>query len=144
MAGAHTISSLRRKYARLIGEVERLEAEAARHRRLASHVAETIKLFDAGLDVSGIRPVQSRTYSRWRGRGLGIRIYLAILRSADRPLTSLEIAERAAAFDPEGGSCRDAIKALVGPLNKALSKRVGRDVVRIEGRPRRWALAGRE
>ncbi|MCJ2187341.1 hypothetical protein [Novosphingobium beihaiensis] len=139
MAETHVVSALKRKYARLIGEAERHEQEADRIRALAGHIAASIDAFAEGFDVSQIKPV-SPAYSRWRGRGIGIRIYLEVLRKADRPLTSLEIAERAIAFDPDGDCSRAGVKALVGPINKALSKKVGCGVVRIEGKPRRWAL----
>lgn len=143
MTDTHILSGLVRKYARLIGEAERHEREAARFRKLAGHIETSIGIFAEGFDVSDIKPVCPK-HNRWRGRGAGIRIYLEILRKAERPLTSLEIAERAIAFDPEGDCSRTGVKALVGPINKALSKKVGGGIVRIEGRPRRWAISTKE
>ncbi len=139
MAERHVTFALRGKYARLIGEAEHHECEAARLRALAGHVEIAAKLFDDGLDLSDTRPIQPRNYNRWKQRGIGLRVFLTVLREAGRPLTSLEIAERALAFDPDAGSDRATVKALVGPINKALVKRCD-DVVAIEGRPRRWAI----
>ncbi|WP_229710724.1 hypothetical protein, partial [Novosphingobium indicum] len=140
MADTHVLSALMRKYARLIGEAEQHEREAVRLRELAGHIETSIGMFAEGFDISQVKPVRPK-YSRWRGRGIGIRIYLEILRKAEKPLTSLEIAERAIAFDPGGDCGRADVKALVGPINKALLKKVGSGVVRIEGRPRRWAIS---
>ncbi|BAK65344.1 hypothetical protein SLG_06690 [Sphingobium sp. SYK-6] len=140
MAERHVTFALRDKYARLIGEAEHHEREAERLRDLAGHVEIAAKLFDDGLDLSDTRPIQPRSYNRWKQRGIGLRVFLTVLREAGRPLTSLEIAERALAFDPHAESDKAAVKALVGPINKALAKRDG-EVVVIEGRPRRWEVA---
>jgi hypothetical protein len=140
MAELHSVSALKDKYARLIGEAQSHEREAARLRDLAGNVAAALKEFAPDWTEIVTAPIQPRKRSRWGRRGGGARIYLEILRRADGPLTSLEIAQKAAAFDIHGESDKASIKALVGPINRSLGCRLGKGVVRHEGKPLRWSL----
>lgn len=143
MAEKHSVSALKDKYARIIGEANALECEAARLREIARSVGIALQQFAPEWTESMTAPIQPRKPTRWGVRGGGIRIYLDILRRADRPLTSLEIATKAIAFDPHGKHGKLDVKALVGPINKSLVHRVGKDVVLHPERPRRWSIARR-
>jgi hypothetical protein len=140
MANALVIFALRGKYARVLGEAIVHEREAARLRSLLANIEVSIALFDARIATQSIKPIRPRKPSRWGNRGGGVRIYLDILRRADRPLTSLEIAKQAAAFDSHGDGDKARIKLLVGPINKSLGLREGKGIIRHASKPVRWSL----
>ncbi len=140
MAELHSVSALKGKYARLIGEALAYEKEAARLRELADNVASALKLFAPDWTEIVTAPIAPRKKSRWGKHGGGMRVYLEILRKADRPLTSLEIAKQAAAFDLHGDCSVAGIKGLVGPINRSLGLRVGKGVILFEGYPKRWSV----
>jgi hypothetical protein len=140
MGELHSVSALKGKYARLIGEAQSCEREAARLRELACNVAVALKQFAPDWTEIVTAPIKPRKRTRWGKRGGGVRIYLEILRRTDRPLTSLEIATKATAFDIYGRSDKASIKALVGPINRSLGLRIGRGVVLVDWFPKRWAL----
>ena len=140
MAELHSVTALKDKFARLTGEAQAYEREAARLRDLAGNVAAALKEFAPDWTEIVTAPIQPRKRSRWGKRGGGVRIYLEILRRADSPLKPLEIAQQAAAFDIHGNGDKASIKALVGPINRSLGKRIGKDIFRHEGKPLRWSI----
>ncbi len=143
MAQSPVIYALKGKYARLLGEAIAHEREAVRLRSLLASIEASIALFDARIVAQSIKPIRPHNPSRWGKRGGGVQIYLAILRKSDGPLTSLEIAAKAAAINMRADCSKASIKALVGPINSALRNRIGRGVVLVEGHPKRWGLEGR-
>lgn len=140
MAELHSVTALKDKFARLTGEAQAYEREAARLRDLAGNVAAALKEFAPDWTEIVTAPIQPRKRSRWGKRGGGVRIYLEILRRANDPLTSLEIARKAVAFDIHGSSDKASVKALVGPINRSLGKRVSKGIMRHEGKPLRWSI----
>ena len=138
MAQSPVIYALKGKYARLLGEAISHEREAVRLRSLLVNIEVSIALFDKRIAAQSIKPIRPRKPSRWGKRGVGARIYLDILRNADEPLTTLEIATKAAAFDVNADCSKASVKALVGPINSALRNRIGRGVMLVEGHPKRW------
>lgn len=141
MAQSPVISALKGKYARLLGEAIAHEREVARLRSLLANIEVSIALFDAKIIAQSIKPIRPHKPSRWGKRGGGVQIYLEILRKADRPLTSLEIATKAATFDIHADCSKASIKSLVGPINRSLRLRIGRGVMLVEGKPIRWGKA---
>jgi hypothetical protein len=143
MAQSPVIYALKGKYARLLGEAIVHEREAVRLRQMLANVEASIALFDARIIAQSIKPIRPHKPSRWGKRGGGVQIYLEILRKADRPLTSLEIATKAALLDTHADCSHASVKALVGPINRSLGLRIGKGVALIEGHPKRWALERR-
>lgn len=140
MAQSPVIYALKGKYARLLGEAIVHEREAVRLRHMLANIEVSISLFDDRIIAQSIKPIRPHKPSRWGKRGGGVQIYLEILRKADRPLTTLEIATKAAAFDVHADCSKASIKALVGPINKSLGLRIGKGAVLVDGHPKRWLI----
>jgi hypothetical protein len=143
MAQSHVIYALKGKYARLLGEAIVHEREAVRLRSLLVNIEVSIALFDKRIAAQSIKPMRPHKPSRWGKRGGGVQIYLDILRKANGPLTSLEIATKAAALNIQVDCSVASIKALVGPINKSLGLRIGRGVTLVDGCPKRWVVERR-
>jgi hypothetical protein len=143
MAQSHVIYALKGKYARLLGEAIVHEREAVRLRSLLTNIEVSIALFDAKIIAQSIKSIRPHKPSRWGKRGGGVQIYLDILSKSDRPLTSLEIATKAAALNMQADYSKSSIKALVGPINKSLGLRIGRGVALVDECPKRWAVERR-
>lgn len=141
MADPHVITALNAKYARLTGELRKLTRQADQVRADIAHVEATIRLFRADWDEDQVKPIGPIKPSRWSRRGQGIRTALDVLREANAPMTTREIATRALAAHgivmPNG----KALSAVAGTLAACLERRAGKGVTMIEGRPKRWKLA---
>jgi len=99
----YAISALRDKRARLLGEIESLERQAARLRHDMANIDATLRLFHPDADPSHITPIRPR----WRGvyfrMGERARLCLEALRDAGGPLRQGGVAEyvmRAKGMDP--------------------------------------------
>lgn len=140
MAETHVLSALNAKYARLAGELRKLDKQADKLRRDIVHVEATIRLFRADWAKEAVAPVAPLRPSRWGGRGQGLRLALQALRETDQPMTAREIAAKALAMRgielPDGKS----LSAVAGTIAACLERRAGDCVSMIEGRPKRWML----
>jgi hypothetical protein len=139
MAEPHVLSALRAKYDELLGRLRQSRRDAARIQDDLDHVAGAIRLFDPDWDRGSAKARRPRRPSRWTRPKEGVRLYLDVLREADRPLTAIEIAERAlriGGYPPAGPL---ALKAMIGPINGALGRRPD-FVERLPGRPAKWRL----
>ena len=139
MAETHVLSSLRSKYAELMGQLRLLERDAERLRVDLSHVECAMRLFSPDCEMPTAK--RPRKANRWSVGGSGTRMALAVLRDADRPLTAHEItleAMRRAQMPTDDGI---VVKAVASSLRGSLKRRVGKGVVMADGYPARWALA---
>lgn len=143
MADPHVITALNAKYARLTGELQKLNRQADKVRADLAHIEATIRLFRAdwvGEAVKAIGPIKP---SRWKRRSQGLVAALNIMREAGGPMTAREIAARALSAQgielPDGRT----LSAVAGSLTKSMERRIGNGVTMIEGRPRRWQLTGK-
>ncbi len=141
MAEAHVLTALYRKYAELKGEAQKHEAKAATIYMDMAHVEATIRLFKPDVKVSDISGVSCKKAVRWRKAGIGIRTALQVLKEAGEPLTTTQIATEV--IRRAGGSIHDkqTIVDVAASLRGSLGRRIGKGVVVVEGRPRRWAFA---
>jgi hypothetical protein len=143
MAETLVLAALNRKYAQLKGHLERHQREAAKVRRSMLHVEATIRLFREDYKVSDIAPIIPNKAIRWRSKGIGIRLALNILKEATEPLTTNELARLT--MDRGGIPTEDArvVNDVGASLHNSLKRRVGKDIVLVEGHPKRWLLTPR-
>jgi hypothetical protein len=140
MAEAHVLSALRGKYDELLGQLHESRRNAARIHDDLDHIEGAIRLFDPGWQRSTAKARKPHRPSRWSKPKEGVRLYLAVLREADGPLTAVEIAERALRIGGYPAAGRTALKTMAGPINGALGRRADH-VERLPGRPARWRLS---
>jgi hypothetical protein len=93
MDKSHVISALFRKYCHLMGQAKRHPARAAEYHADMAHVEAAIRLFRDDADLTSLTPIRPRNDTRWCKRGYGVRTAVEILKRADRPLSTREIAE---------------------------------------------------
>lgn len=133
------MAALRAKYAELLGQLRECRKNARRLHTDLAHVEGTIRLFAPDWDSGTAKAKRPRKPSRWAKPKQGVRLYLAVLRDADRPLTAAEIAERALRIGGYPAADRATLKAMVGPINGVLGRRADH-VERLPGRPARWRI----
>ena len=87
----HVITGLRRKYAELLGLLKfRPDQDPDATLDAIRHIGESLLMFSPNEDMAAIKPV--RPYKTDRRRWL--RLALAVLRKADKPLTARAIARQ--------------------------------------------------
>lgn len=143
MADPHVLTALNAKYARLTGELQRLNRRAEKVRADIAHVEATIRLFRADWVGEAVKPINPIKPSRWKRRGQGLVTALSIMREAGGPMTAREVATKA--LSAQGMELPDSktLSAVAGSLAASLERRVGHGITIIEGRPRRWQLTGK-
>jgi hypothetical protein len=102
-----------------------------------AHLTAVIRLFAPGEDVEAIKPL--RQWRNRRGRANWSRLVLDVLRKANAPMTTRAIANQIARA--EGVTNPKTVAAIECSLHQTLERRIGEGVVRVEGAPKRWALA---
>src|SRR5208337_866397 len=136
MGEMHVVSALRDKRAEISGMIAGLEKELNMRRTDLAHLDATLRLFAPGLAPQSIKPRRQTRRNAWFRKGERSRLVLALLRTADRPLTTREITDRLAAakgIDPSDAQARDAVhKTILGLLNGGKDKGF---IQRIEGGP---------
>ena len=126
----YVLSGLRRQYGVTLGAIH---AGGDKSEDLA-HLAAVLLMFNPAEDLSAIAPV--RPYRANRGRWLAKA--LAILRTANEPLSARQIARRIMAAEGIPQADYKRFKALECGLYATLSALEGDGVVCEAGRPRRW------
>ena len=117
-----------------------IESEAKRHRKNLAHVRAVIEIVSPGFDISTIRPTKAYRPNPWFEQGFLILEALAVLRTAEKPLSLTEIATRMLAkkgiTNPTPDNRRDMRNAIRGTLNKYEGR-----AVKSEGwrKARRWS-----
>jgi len=137
--GHPVIDTLLRLHADLGGKLLENEAEAKRLQEDMKHVEAVIRMFDPAFNVRPIA-IRRRRANPWFKRNAGFRHALDILRKADGPLTTREIATR---MLQDTGLSKPSIKQvrnLTGAVNRSLARNVGK-LVAGEGYPIRWTLS---
>jgi hypothetical protein len=141
MARRIIVTTLERKYAHLLGCQKRLRYPSLSLAADLAHIEAVVRLFDPSWDKAGVRPVIPSTLSRWGKKGLGMRTAIEILKRADTPLTTRKIAtqvlERLGLPKPD----RWEFNSLCASFHTSLSHQIGKGLVVVEGRPRRWAFS---
>jgi hypothetical protein len=120
------VTALRRKYAELLG-LEDAEG--------AAHVGAALLIFAPEENLSAIAPV--RPYKAERERWLPT--VLTILRTAERPMRAREIARRvmrAQGLEPD----HKRVVSIACGLQITLGRLAEEGLVKVTGKPRRWAL----
>lgn len=140
MDKSHVISALFRKYCHLMGQANRFPDRAAEYHADMVHVEATIRLFRANADLDSLAPIRPRNDTRWCGRGYGVRTTIQILKQADRPLSTREIAEEVMRREGLSPDDIEARRDVCSSLHMSILRRVGKDIVRINGKPLRWSL----
>jgi HB1, ASXL, restriction endonuclease HTH domain len=141
MDKSHVISALFRKYCHLMGQAKRHPDCAAEYQADMAHVEAVIRMFRPDADLSRLKPIRARNDTRWRKRGYGVRTTIEILRQAGRPLSTREIAEEVMRHEGLSPDDVEARRDVCSSLHMSILRRVGKDIVRVDGYPMRWALA---
>jgi hypothetical protein len=137
------VKTLRRTYARKLGELRAGSGDESRLTADLEHLAAVILMFWPVEDLAAIKPV--RPHASHKGGKTGavwLTAALDVLRTAEEPLTAQEIVTRivAARGEPVNVDSPAFVSAECS-LIAALGRRRGSYVVRIGAhRPYRWAL----
>ncbi|MEP7349300.1 MAG: hypothetical protein ABI668_05015 [Sphingorhabdus sp.] len=132
----YVVEALSAKHARLQGAVARDCPDKATYMADLQHVEHVIRMYAPDWQPSP--PVNPRRPAILGSYGAMIRGALDVLRTADRPLTTFEIAREIVARHTKAQP--SDVKAVAGSIHMGLRARVGKGVVMIEGFPARWAL----
>ena len=140
MAQSLVLSALHNKYRQIKGELAALDNQSDKLRGQLVHLEQTITLFAddwTGDDAAPKRPYKP---SRWAKRGQGIQTAMAVLREATAPMSAreiiIEVTRRLDMPLPEP----QTLYRQSASMNTQLSKRIGKGIVRHEGKPLRWAV----
>lgn len=98
MGYALAIAGLRRKRARLAGEIAQAEKALAKMRRAVNTLDATINLFEPATDPELIPPVRPYLRGLYFGYGELTRLCYDVLRQANGPVTTGQVADRAIAI----------------------------------------------
>lgn len=134
----HIVSELLRKHSELAGQIADCRKEQARLARMLTDVANVLKIYRPDLRPHTIPSKRPHP----RARGETANAALAVLRQADRPLTTREIAARV--LSTRNGTEPDErmIGLLVPSVGMVLKGRRDKGLVTDGGSvPKRWSLA---
>jgi hypothetical protein len=140
MAESHVVTALTYKYARLKGELDRHEADVRGLKESLDHIEYVIRLYRKDWEPHFIGAVRPRKAGKWRYSVVGIRTAFEVLRRAERPLTTLEIAGRCVLLADEPMPDKHRLSAISNSINQGLQRHIGRYVEREDCRPAKWSL----
>ena len=133
--------ALERLHAELGGKIKNNRKEAKRLAQDMWHVEAVIRMFEPGFNMTQIAAKRRNRSNPWFWRGEMIRQALDVLRLAEGPLTSREIAGRMLKAKGISGLTAAQMRGVVGAVQNSLRKHVGRTVRSVsEGMPARWKL----
>jgi hypothetical protein len=131
--------TLEKLHAELAGKILDNKREARRLRDAMKHVEAVLKLLVPGYDVRPIA-VRRKRLNPWFKRGTVLRAALDVLRKAEGPLTTREIAERMLATKGVTDAKPKAVRDLICGVLSSLRNYEGKSVVAVgEGMPVRWS-----
>jgi hypothetical protein len=128
---------LRKKLGRLKGQAAELFADRERIARDIEHVGAVLLMFDPAADLDAIAPI--RPYKPARGRWN--RDAMKVLREANRPLTTVELAQRVIMLRGVADEDTRTRASIVCGLHAVLKRLERQGLVAGVGRPKRWAVA---
>ena len=130
-----------RLYARLAAELERPKRIVALVRADIEHVAAVILMLEPAFDLSTIAPRTRYKRNPLFKRGECFRSAVDVLRRAEGPLTSKEVAMRMLHAKGIAEPDRLIVRHMVGAVHVSFLNHRGRTVMAREGKPVRWSLA---
>ncbi len=141
MARKHVVTTLERKYARLLGHQAKIKYTSLSLVKDMAHIEAVIRLFEPLWDRDCVKPIMYRGESRWAKKGQGSRAAIEVMKKAAKPLSATEIARAAyleCGMEPPGN---DELRLVGTDLIYSLRRQFAGQITMIEGRPRRWMLA---
>jgi hypothetical protein len=138
MAQSHVLFALKRKYGLTLGQLRAAPVDRVRIMGDLGALARVIRLFEPECDVAAIAPI--RVWSNRRGRNAPqwTRLALEVLRQANRPMGSREIARRITTQlgikDPR------TLYSIECSLQVTLDRRAAEGDLRAETAPKRWSV----
>jgi hypothetical protein len=140
MAEPHVISILTAKYARLRGELSAANEQSRRIAKDMHHVECVIRLFRQEFEGRKIKAIRPHKPARWTRARQGMRYAIEVLKTAEGPLTSIEIAIRAAELAKLPPPDKPELWAMANAINTGMRRRLGTFIESDGGRPVRWFL----
>jgi hypothetical protein len=132
MAEPHVIGALRNKRAELAGVASQLERQLSRQQADVTHLDATLRLFDPTIRPTEIRPRRHYVRNTWFRRGECLRLIYDVLREAEQPVTTRDLAEgimQIKAIPIAEARARDLVqRTLLASLNRARDTIVRSDV----------------
>lgn len=139
IATKQALFTLERLHSELGGKILDNKSEAKRLAASMRHVEEVLKLLRPGYDTRPIA-VRRRKANPWFKRGTVFRSAVDVLRTAESPLTTLEIARRMVANKGVQGAPRKGVRVLAGAIQASMRNHKGGMVVAHGERPTLWSL----
>ena len=139
MANTYLLIGLKRQYAKTLGALHVAHGDRVRLMGELGHLAAVIRIFAPETDVEAIKPLRQWKNRRGRKGVNWSRLGLDVLRRANAPMTTRQIARRIA--HDQGIAEPRTIASIECTLSATLAKRIGEGVVMTHGAPKRWALA---
>src|SRR5689334_24365514 len=112
----HVVSGLIEKRRELAGIIDELQRQLDQHRADLTHIDGVLRVLATDLDPDSIRPKRAYRRNRYFARNELSRLCLGVLRTADEPLSTDDIAGRVIAtkgFDTGDAILRAAIREQV-------------------------------
>lgn len=135
------MSALKDKRARIDGEIKMRRYQIARLEMELAHLDAVMRLFSPGFDPAKIATKRTiKRSAKGTVRGSGTREALKVLREAEKPLTSRDIAIRIIERRGEG-FCETTCERLANNIHGSLSRRTD-GAVRLDASvyPGKWAI----
>ena len=136
MGDTYAITALRRRYAHTLGELRAMKPQCEKLREDLAHLAAVIRMFQPTSNLAAIPSIKPQAPKR----NSYLPQALTILRLADAPMTTREIAKRMLTL--RGIEINERT---LGPIESGLLtsfKRKVRDgALIVSGTPRRWRVA---
>lgn len=113
--------TLKRLYARLAAKAITPRDDSPKIRDDLEHVAAVMLMLDPQLDLTSVKPRRLNKSNPWFRRGECFRAALDVLRDADRPLTTRELAQgvfRLISVEPSRAELRGMCAALLPTLKR--------------------------
>ena len=141
MAESPVLYALKNKYRHIKGELAALDNQCEKLLADMMHLEQTILLFAndwSGDDLTGKKPYRP---SRWASRGQGIRTALVILKEATAPMSARDIVIAVTRRLDMPLPVPKILYQQSASMNTQLSTRIGKGVLRHDGKPIRWSIA---
>lgn len=95
MARKNVVTTLERKYARLLGHQAKMADASLSLTKDMAHIEAVIRLFEPLWDKASVKPIMYRGPSRWARKGQGSRAAVEVVKQAVASLSATEIARAA-------------------------------------------------